>query len=590
MKTHTAWNLTLLYKGTTDPQIEKDLVAIERACGLFERTYKGTAFTVSPTSLAKALHDREELTIKLNGNKPWWYFALQSDLNSDDTVASALATKYEQRITVATNRVTFFNLAIAKIPQKDHPKFLKDPVLEPYRYQLSRIFKQATFNLSEGEEQLENLLAQSSYTMWIDAQERVLNQQTIQHKGKTIPIVEAMAKLADLPKKDRKIVHEKIAVTLKSISSMSEAELNAVYNYKKIMDARRGYEKPYSETILGYENDEQSIERFVDLITKHFKIGHRFYALHAKLLGDTTITMADRGVTIGKITTTFDFATSVSMLRSVLGKIDPEYATCFDTMLTNGQIDVYPKQGKRGGAYCWGMGQLPTFLLLNHTNDVRSLETLAHEMGHAIHTELSKQQPARYQHYSTATAEVASTFFEQLISEEIAVHLPKKEQRILLHNRIRGDITTIFRQIACFNFERDLHAAIRQEGQVSKEAIAALMARHLKSYVGKAVTVTDDDGYYYVCWSHIRRFFYVYTYAYGQLISRALYQNWQQDQSYAAKIKQFLSAGRSMSPEDIFKSIGIDTSKASFFEAGLNSIEKDIDRLEELSEPTSKRG
>ena len=105
----------------------------------------------------------------------------------------------------------------------------------------------------------------------------------------------------------------------------------------------------------------------------------------------------------------------------------------------------------------------------------------------------------------------------------------------------------------------------------------------MKSYLGDAVEVTDDDGYFFVNWSHIRRFFYVYSYAYGQIISKALFANWKKDPAYSKKIEQFLKAGRSMSPEDIFKSIGIDISKPEFFEAGLKSIEEDIKKLEKLT-------
>jgi oligoendopeptidase F len=583
LKASASWNLKLLYKSNADPLIEQDLRLIERACLAFEKEFKQQPFTSSPKLLVEALHEREKLTLALNGNKPWWYFALKNDLNSDDSASSALATKYEQRITEATNRIAFFDLEIAKITQKDQGRFLKDPILEPYRYQLSCIFKQANHNLSEGEEQLENLLVQTSYTMWIDAQERLLNQQVIRHKGKDVPIVEASAQLPELPKKERRTVHGKITQVLKSISHLAEAELNAIYNYKKVLDIRRGFAQPYSATMLDYQNDEDSIMTFVAYVTKRFDVAHRFYNIQAKLLGERRLTYADRGAKIGSITTKFDFQASTSILRSVLGRVDGEYVALLDSFINNGQLDVYPGKGKRGGAYCWGMGQLPTFLLLNHVDDVRSIETLAHEFGHAIHTELSKQQPPRYQHYSTATAEVASTFFEQLMSAEIAQRLSPKEQIILLHNKIQGDIQTIFRQIACFNFELELHRTIRKEGQVSSDVMASLMATHLRSYLGKSVEVTEDDGYTFVSWSHIRRFFYVYSYAYGQLISRALYQSWQQDPSYAVKIKQFLSAGRSMSPEAIFKSIGIDTSKTSFFAAGIQSIEKDIDRLEELS-------
>jgi len=170
------------------------------------------------------------------------------------------------------------------------------------------------------------------------------------------------------------------------------------------------------------------------------------------------------------------------------------------------------------------------------------------------------------------------------VFDEVFKTLSSKEQIVALHDRINDEVQTTFRQIACFNFELDLHKRIRAEGQISSADIALLLTKNMKAYAGNSVTVSLDDGYFFVPWSHIRRFFYVYTYAYGQLISRALYETWKLDPRYGVKIKQFLSAGGSMSPEDIFKSIGIDTSKNSFFEAGLKGVQEDIKRLEKLTE------
>jgi oligoendopeptidase F len=181
-----------------------------------------------------------------------------------------------------------------------------------------------------------------------------------------------------------------------------------------------------------------------------------------------------------------------------------------------------------------------------------------------------------------STAEVASTFFEQAVLSEMEDQFTDEEKIILLHNRILGDITTIHRQIACFNFELELHQRIRNEGQLSKEDMAKLMKKHLQSYLGEAFDITDDDGFFFVTWSHIRRFFYVYSYAFGQIVIRSLFENWKKDPAYETKIREFLSLGGSMSPEDIFKKVGIDTSDPKFFESGLKSIEKDIDRLEKL--------
>ncbi len=582
MKYKTEWNLGLLYKNDRDPQIEKDIKAIEAACSAFEKKYKGKDFKSTSKKLEQALAEREKLSEVMNGNKCWWYFALRTDLDSNDSKAGALATKMDQRINIATNKIKFFFLEVAQIAKQDQQKFIQSPLLQPYQYTLERIFNRAKYNLSEKEEQIVSLLSQTSYDMWVDGQQRVLSQETIEHNNETIPLAKATSILADQPKQSRHTLSNKINEALKRNASFAEAEINAVYNFKKVMDERRGYKKAYSETILGYENDEKTIQELVAVVTKYFPLSQRFYTLHAKLIGEKKITMADRGVKIGEIKKRFDFPNAVDLVKNAFSKVDKKYAAYLDTFIENGQMDVYPRKGKKSGAYCWGTALLPTFVLLNHTDDVRSVETLAHEMGHGIHTELSKFQPPRYRHYSTATAEVASTFFEQVAIEDLEAGLSDSEKIVLLHNKTMGDISTIFRQIACFNFEKELHERIRSEGQVNKGDMATLLQKHLQSYTGKSMEVTQDDGYFYVTWSHIRRYFYVYSYAYGQIISRALFEKWKADSSYAPKIEQFLRAGRSMSPKDIFKSIGINTN-AAFFEAGLKGIEADIDRLEKLA-------
>jgi oligoendopeptidase F len=419
--------------------------------------------------------------------------------------------------------------------------------------------------------------------MWVNGQEKLLNEQVVDWKGEKMPISKAMGIFSDLPKKDRHELYDKINSTLKSISHFAEAEINAVYSYKKVMDEKRGLKKPYTGTVLRYENTEKNIELLVSLVTKYFSISKRFYKIHAKLLGEEKLKYADRGAKIGEIKKKFDFDTSVEIVKNTFEKIDPRYKAYLESYLENGQIDVYPKVGKSGGAFCTSEGKMPTFVLLNHSDDIRSVETLAHEMGHAIHSELTRPQPPHYRGVSMATAEVASTFFEQVVVEELENQLDDKEKIIFLDNKIRGDISTIFRQIACFNFELELHKEIREKGYVPKEDIAKIMSKHMKAYLGDSVEVTDENGYFFVAWSHIRNFFYVYSYAYGQIVSRALFENWKKDKSYAKKIEQFLSSGRSASPEQIFKKIGIDTSKPEFFEAGLKSVEKDIARLEKLA-------
>jgi oligoendopeptidase F len=219
---------------------------------------------------------------------------------------------------------------------------------------------------------------------------------------------------SDLPTKQRRELYAKIIEAEKSNSDFAEAEINAVYNYKKILDEKRGYKHSYSETILSYENDEKSIIPFVNLVTKNFSISKRFYKLHTKLLKEKKILYADKNAKIGTIDKKFDFETSVSFVRNAFAEVDQKYADILDSFLAQGQIDVYPKKGKSGGAFCWSTGDNPIYVLLNHTENILSVETLAHEMGHAIHYHLAKAQPPHYQDFTLSTAETASTFFEQV--------------------------------------------------------------------------------------------------------------------------------------------------------------------------------
>ncbi|MDO8565237.1 MAG: M3 family oligoendopeptidase [bacterium] len=577
------WDLTLLYKNDKDPRIEKDLQAVEKISSAFEKKYKGKNFTSSSKALKNALVDYIKLDELANGHKPSWYFNLKKDIDSSDKNAQAKIAQYRERYTIAGNKLAFFPLELGKTAVTKQKAYLKSGDLKDYSYLLKVIFDQARYDLTEKEEQLVSLIAAPGYSMWVDGNENLLSKIEIKHGNKMIPLPEAIGLISTLEKDERRQMHQDINQAMKENSHFSESEINAIYNFKKIMDERRGYAKPYSSTALHYENDEETVENLAKVVTKYFKLSQRFYKLHAKLLGEKKLSLSDRSVSIGKIKKKFSFDYSAKLVKDAFNQFDPKFGKIFQEFLYNGQLDVYPKKGKHGGAYCASSGLNPTYVLLNHTESIDSVGTLAHEMGHAFHAELSKSQLPHYRGHTTSTAEVASTFFEQVLSSQLEKVLSPEEQVILLHNNLTGDVSTIFRQIAFFNFELELHGRIRKEGKILKEEIAKLMNKHLKSYMGEVFDITEDDGYFFVYLSHMRRFFYVYSYAYGQIVSRALFEKWQADPSYSKKIEQFLRAGGSMSPKDIFKSIGIDTTDPKFFETGLKSIEKDIDRLEKLS-------
>jgi oligoendopeptidase F len=579
----TEWDLTLFYASHHDPKIETDLKTYEKLHENFERKYKPADFTKNEGTLFKALTDYEKLAADSSGNRAILYFHYSKDINAEDKKAEAEIAKISDRLAKASNRIIFFELALGKIPQNKQKTLLASKKLFHFKYFLENIFKQARYNLSEAEEKILSLKSLPARQLWISNQDKLLSKQTVCFKKKELPIAQAMSMIPTLPAIDRNALHRLVMEKLRSISDFAEAEINAVYIDKKINDELRGFKNPYDATLISHETDEAMVTALTNTVTENFKISHRFYKLKAKLLKLRKLTYADRGAGIGTADRKIPFEKGLEIVRSAFEKMDPGFSSLLDSMMEKGQIDVFPKKGKTGGAYCSSNVDTPTLILLNHIPEMRSVTTLAHEMGHGIHAELSKSQSPLYQGHSTAVAEVASTFFEEVIFNDILPTLSPKEQIVALHDKINDEVSTIFRQIACFNFEKELHQEIRTKGTLSKEEIGALLNKHMKAYPGPVMEMQPNDGYFFVSWSHIRNFFYVYSYSYGNLVSKALYSKYKNDQGYLKEIKAFLSAGCSKSPRDIFADIGIDTSNPQFWKEGLAQIESDIQRLEKLT-------
>jgi oligoendopeptidase F len=580
----TKWDLTLLYQGNNDPRIERDLKRTEAAYQKFARAWSGREdYLTDEKVLAKALAAYEALAAKLTPEKPLLYFNYQKDLNTGDAAVQARLNLLMERYSQAQNQLVFFPVALARIKPADQRRFLKSTILSPYKYFLQVIFKQARHALSEKEERLLNLKGLPAHELWTRSTEKMLAKREIAWQGRKLPLAEANFKLASLPTPERRVLGGLINTELAAVADFAEAELNAIVLDKKINDELRGFSEPYAGTILGYQNEPETVRHLVDTVTKHFPLAHRFYRAKAKMMGLKTFHYADRAATIGQAKKKISWEQAVAIVRDAFGAFDPWYRETFDDFLRRGQIDAFPKKGKRGGAYCSSSDNSPTFVFLNHVPDFYSAVVMAHEMGHAFHATLSaKHQPPLYRGHTIATAEVASTFFENLVFDQVLPLLSPAEQIIALHDKLNGSVSTIFRQIACFNFELAMHRGIRERGQLTKVELAQLMNEHLGAYLGPLFKLTPEDGYAFVGWPHLRRFFYVYTYALGELVSSAFYLNYRENPNFKENLQRFLSAGGSASPEDIFAAAGVNIRDPRFFATGLQKIERDLARLEKL--------
>lgn len=579
----TEWDLTVYYKNEKDPKINKDIEATIASYYAFAKKWRNKKFTTDIKVLKAALTEYEALAGNPDASRPSRYFELRSYLNAKDSAADKALALIRKRLRPASDEILFFTLELGKIPKAAQNTFLYDPKLAHFKYFLEQVFRGAAHDLTEAEEKIVRLKGQS-VGMWMQLTDKILSTAEIEWKGKKIPLPEAIDSIDSQKSPDKPKLWKIIVNKLETFGIVAEHEFNALITDVRTEDDLRKFSKPYSGTAIAYQHDDKSIESFVETVTKKgFGLSKKFYELKAAYHGVEKIDYSQKYDSIGT-PKPVSFDEAITVCRDVYYQVNPIYGKAFDEILVNGQIDVYPKKGKSGGAFMYAQAGHPLVVMLNQVDTMKSLETIAHEMGHAIHSVRSALNTPLYDGHTILTAETASTLFENLVFDALYTVADDKTKLILLHDKITGDIATVQRQIAFFNCELEIHNTIHSKGAMTHAELKDCMHRHLKSYLGKAVDVTPEDGVMYIYLSHLRYGFYVYTYAFGHLLSSVMAAKYKANNDFRAEIDTFLTSGQSASAVDIYKKIGFDITSPDIFTEALKAQERDINTFKKLLE------
>jgi oligoendopeptidase F len=391
-------------------------------------------------------------------------------------------------------------------------------------------------------------------------------------------------------KKTRDSAAEAFNDILRRNVDVAEAELNSVLADKKIDDELRGAPRPDSLRHLSDDIESEVVDTLLDSVSRRFAISTRYYKLKAKLFKVKKLAYHERNVEYGEVAKHYPYGKSMKLVHGVLNRLDGQFADIFAGFMENGQIDAYPRKGKDSGAFCiHHLITQPTYILLNHTGKLHDVLIIAHELGHGINNELIKEkQHALDFGTPTSTAEVASTFMEDFVLEEILREADDELRLAVMMAKANDDVSSIFRQVACYRFEQDLHGEFRRKGYLSKEEIGKLFQKHMAAYMGPAVEQSPGSENWWVYWNHIRYFFYVYSYASGLLISKSLQNAVKKEPDFIVKVKGFLSAGLSDSPKSIFSGLGVDIADRTFWNRGLDEVENLLNETTQLAAKLGK--
>jgi len=596
---HIAWNLMQLFDGDNDPRIDKKRKIVEKKSYEFINKWKDrTDYLKNPSILKKALDEYEKWKRQYGSDgDEGYYFWLRTSQNQNDPNLKARFNKIEQFSKKIENDIQFFYLRIAKIPERLQKNFLGYAKLKKYRHFLERIFAEAKYLLSEPEEKILNLKTPSSYSNWVKMISGFLvkeEREIVLENGKKDrkSFSEILSHMNSRNSKVRNSSAKAFNDILNKHVDVAEAEINSVLANKKVDDELRKLSRPDLARHISDDIDSEIVDTLIKTVSERFDISSRYYALKARLLKVTRLKYHERNVEYGygNITRKYPYRESLKLVLKVFKNIDVTFADILNRFIKNGQFDVYPRKGKASGAFCaHHLISHPTYILLNHTDRLNDVLTLAHEMGHGINNELIREkQNALNFGTPVSTAEVASTFMEDFVLQEVLKNADDELRLSIMMMRLNDEVSTIFRQVACYRFEQELHQQFRQKGYLSKAEIGSLFQKHMKAYMGDSVEQSPGSENWWVYWSHIRSFFYVYSYASGLLISKSLQNSVKQNPQFIGKVKEFLSAGLSDSPKSIFRELGIDIADEQFWDKGLDEVESMLQKTTSLAERFGK--
>lgn len=591
------WDLSHLFKGDDDPEIEKKLKEVEKAGGRFINKWKNrTDYLKDPAVLRKALD--EYVVWKSNhgtDGTPGYYFWLRTQQDQNDPELRARFNRIDEFSRKIENEIQFFYLKLAGVSPTSQRRFLKYEGLKRYRHFLERIFAESRHLLSEPEERIMNLKATTASANWVRMTSAFLakeERQVLLEDGSRG--VRTLSGIAGLMNSRSKKVRDSSAAAFNEImekhSDVAEAELNSILANKKTDDGLRKFERPDQARHLADDIGSEIVDSLVRTVSGRNDIPNRFYKLKAGLMKMKRLRYHDRNAEYGEIKAKYGYNEACDLVTKVFRKLDPKFAEIFGDFMKRGLFDVYPRKGKGGGAFCiHHLISQPTFILLNHTGKLHDVLTLAHELGHGINNELIREKHHALNFGTpTSTAEVASTFMEDFVLQEIMRRSDDELRLAIMVMKLNDDVSTIFRQIACYRFEQELHQEFRKKGYLSKVEIGKIFIKHMSAYMGKYIEQSKGSEYWWVYWSHIRYFFYVYSYASGLLISKSLQNSVRNDPRFIEKVKEFLSAGLSDSPRNIFLKLDIDIAYEGFWSRGIDEVETLLHETERLAKKLGK--
>ena len=582
------WDLSELAKDPKSPAFQKQISDLEALAKKFEKIKLKLDPKMPSKKFMDILHEVEEISEKMSKIGGYASLSYSADTQSDE--ATSLMTRMSKLGSEISNKILFFDLWWkTQVDDKNAKRLIKDSGELAEYLSHKRLF--AKYALSEPEEKIINTLDVTGISALVKLYDKMTSAYEYKMKvgGKTKKMTreEITNYIRSTNPKIRETAYKTILTKYtENKGVIGEIYQNIVLNWKDEGIEIRGYKSPISMRNIGNNVDDKTIESLLTVCKRNSPVFQKFFIQKAKMLKMKKLRRYDlyAPATANIKEKNYQYDKSVKLVFESLRRFSPKLEEFAKKVFNEKHVDSSIRVGKRDGAFCSTLTpKITPYVLVNFTGKTRDVFTLAHELGHAVHSQTAQDRSILVQDAPLPLAETASTFSELLLYDNLSDKITDDEKKIMLSEKIDDLYATIMRQSFFTIFEVAVHEQIGKGTTVDE--ISKTYIQNLKGQFGNSVAVSEDFAIEWSCIPHFYHTpFYCYAYSFGNLLALSLFQRYKKEgNDFVSSYINILAAGGSKKPEKLLAEYGFDISSQKFWQEGFDYVESQVRALAALN-------
>ena len=579
------WSLDELFPGLGTTEIEQAIEKLDASATDFEKHREQLSADIPEIKFVGILQNYEGITRQISMVGAFASLSFSED--TQDQKVQAFMAQMQQLGAQIENRIMFFNLWWKKLDDKTAARLLE--ASGDYHYWLEALRLQKPYTLSEPEEKIINLKdvngTHALVTLYSTVTNRYSFQLEVDGEEKELSREELQVYYRDPNPAQREAAYKELyRVYEEDGPILGQIYQSILRDWRSEGVDLRGYAAPIDIRNLANDIPDDVVDTLLKVCRKNAPLFHRFFQLKAGWLGMDRLRRYDIYAPVAKSEKTYPYRDAVAMVLESFQKFDPRMAELVQRVFDQDHIDSEVRKGKRSGAFCATVTpDLTPWVLQSYNGTPRNVATMAHELGHAVHSMLAAHHTKLTQHSSLPLAETASTFAEMLLVDHLLeIEEDPDVRRDILFGQMDDAYATIMRQAYFAMFERQAHERVHEGAAV--DDLSGIYLDNLKDQFGDSLDLSEDFKYEWLAIPHfIFAPFYVYAYTFGQLLVLSLYKQYKEEgESFIPRYLDILAAGGSASPDEILTKAGIDMRAEAFWQGGFDVVKRSLEQLEAI--------